>query len=141
MIDSNVYSEVYEILSYMDKETVMKVPMGILENIKNRRNKDYISKIDPDNIFDPQNVDEKTLEILACIDVNFWMEESKKEELKKKYQNKIKLEELAKKQKYGNYDLFANNDVKLKDNIEEKNELVVKKKFSWFQKILNLFKK
>ena len=141
MIDSNVYSEVYEILSYMDKETVMKIPMGILENIKNRRNKDYISKIDPDNIFDPQNVDEKTLEILACIDVNFWMEESKKEELKKKYQNKIKMEELAKKQKYGNYDLFANNDVKLKDNIEEKNELVVKKKFSWFQKILNLFKK
>lgn len=141
MIDSNVYSEVYEILSYMDKETVMKIPMGILENIKNRRNKDYISKIDPDNIFDPQNVDEKTLEILACIDVNFWMEESKKEELKKKYQNKIKLEELAKKQKYGNYDLFANNDVKLKDNIEEKNKLVVKKKFSWFQKILNLFKK
>ena len=33
MVLSNIYEEIYEILSYMDKITVMKVPEMILKNI------------------------------------------------------------------------------------------------------------
>ena len=45
MINSNTYSEVYEILSYMDKSIVMKIPIEILENIKEKRNKNKEKKI------------------------------------------------------------------------------------------------
>lgn len=34
MISSSTYKEIYEILSYMDKLTVMKIPIEILQNIK-----------------------------------------------------------------------------------------------------------
>ena len=35
----NVYAETFEILSYMDKMTVMKIPVNVLSSIKNLRNK------------------------------------------------------------------------------------------------------
>ena len=37
MITPNTYAEVYEILSYTDKMLVMKIPVEILEKIKNKR--------------------------------------------------------------------------------------------------------
>ena len=37
MITSKTYKEVYEILSYMDKVTVMKIPMDILQTIKKKK--------------------------------------------------------------------------------------------------------
>ena len=39
MVSSNTYEEIYEILSYMNKSTVMKVPENILKNISEKRNK------------------------------------------------------------------------------------------------------
>ena len=35
MISNKSYKELYEILSYMDKMTVMKIPMNVLIDIKN----------------------------------------------------------------------------------------------------------
>jgi hypothetical protein len=35
----NVYAETFEILSYIDKMTVMKIPVNVLSSIKNLRNK------------------------------------------------------------------------------------------------------
>ena len=43
MINADTYSEVYEILSYMNKSIVMKVPVEILGVIKENRNLDYVS--------------------------------------------------------------------------------------------------
>ena len=43
MITSKIYKELYEILSYMDKVTVMKIPIEILQTIKNK--KDNIKKL------------------------------------------------------------------------------------------------
>lgn len=34
MISSNVYTEVFEVLSFMDKVTVMKIPEEVLIKIK-----------------------------------------------------------------------------------------------------------
>lgn len=93
MISSDTYAEVYEILSYMDKFTVMKIPVEILENIRNNRNKNYISNIDPNNLFNMKNINKQTIEVLACLDINYWMNEEKKKTLKKKYiekQNSLK---------------------------------------------------
>ena len=55
MISSNTYKELYEILSYMDKITVMKIPLEILQNIKKYKNNYYKTKIDKKDIFNEKN--------------------------------------------------------------------------------------
>ena len=54
--DDIAYAEVFETLSYMNKRTVMKIPMEILQYIKDNRNTKYVSEIDPNNIFDINNI-------------------------------------------------------------------------------------
>ena len=88
MISSNTYSEVFEILSLMDKKVVMKIPEKILMNIKSRRNINYKLNLTPDNLFSNSIDSKEALEILACLDVNYWMDKEKNEELRKKYYEK-----------------------------------------------------
>lgn len=138
MLDANIYSEVYEILSYMDKSTVMKIPLDILEYIKNNRNKDYISKIDPEDIFNPNNIDEKSLELLACIDVNYWMDKGKRAKLELKYRQNMQ-NQLKKEDKI--YEMFDMNQVRENsESISEKNSLI-KNKESFLEKVFNKLKK
>ena len=87
MISANTYSEVFEILSNMNKSTVMKIPLGILEIIKKNRNVDYISKIDKDDLFNLNNISEETINILAWLDMNYWISDEKKEKITKILRN------------------------------------------------------
>lgn len=107
MISSQVYSEVYEILKYMNKEVVMKIPSEILENIKNKRDLDYKLQIDKEDIFNPNNVLPETIEVLNWIDVNFWMAEDKKEKLLKKVREKEAEDDKLKRQKYDPDSIFS----------------------------------
>ena len=65
MISSNTYKELYEILSYMDKKTVMKIPLDILQNIKKYKNNYYKTKIDKKDIFNEKNVNRETIDLLC----------------------------------------------------------------------------
>lgn len=111
MITENVYSEVYEILSYMDKISVMKIPMEILNTIKENRNKKYISKINKKDIFNRNNVLPETIKYMAWIDVNYWETKEEKERLKKLHIKKIAQEEKEKSEKYRNIEYFKKEKV------------------------------
>ena len=133
MINANDYEEVYEILSKMDKSIVMKIPIEVLNNILEKRNKNYISKIDKNDIFNLDNMSENTKNILAWIDVNYWIDEEKKNILKKKILLKNVEEEKLKKEKYDS-DIFKN-----KKNI--KNKLIaIKNEKTLFQNIIKNIK-
>ena len=84
MIEKNTYSEVFEVLSYMNKEDVMKIPISILKNIEERRNKDYKSKIVKEDLFNFNNISSQTVKVLAWLDINYWMNDEKKKKLNKK---------------------------------------------------------
>ena len=111
MITENVYSEVYEILSYMDKISVMKIPMEILNTIKENRNKKYISKINKKDIFNRNNVLPETIKYMAWIDVNYWETKEEKERLKKLHIKKIAQEKKEKSEKYRNIEYFKKEKV------------------------------
>lgn len=111
MITENVYSEVYKILSYMDKISVMKIPMEILNTIKENRNKKYISKINKKDIFNRNNVLPETIKYMAWIDVNYWETKEEKERLKKLHIKKIAQEEKEKSEKYRNIEYFKKEKV------------------------------
>ncbi len=72
MISSNTYKEVYEILSYMNKITVMKIPTEILQTIKKKKNNNYITKIDKRDIFNENNVNRETIDLLCYFYKHYW---------------------------------------------------------------------
>lgn len=131
MISANTYSEVFEILSLMDKKVVMKIPEKILMNIKSRRNTKYKLNLTSDNLFDSNIISKEALKIIACLDVNYWMDKEKSQELRKKYyNNKIK----------NNTNVIFQNNRNIEDNIyiDVYKENIIK---SIINKFKNYFKK
>lgn len=143
--DDVAYAEVFEILSYMNKKTVMKIPLEVLQYIKENRNITYISKINPNNIFNPENISKEAKNILACIDLEYLAsDESRKEKLKIYKENERKYqEELSKKYKFN--DMFDSKDKEVQNEFVDHISLVKYKEKNWYQKIfariLKIFRK
>ena len=72
MSTSKTYKELYEILSYMDKATVMKIPIEILQTIKNNKDDGYITQIDKNDIFNEKNVNRETIDLLCYFYKHYW---------------------------------------------------------------------
>lgn len=60
-----MYAEVFEILSYMKKEEVMRIPINVLEHIKKECSRTYQSKIDKNDLFNPDNIDQRSINLLT----------------------------------------------------------------------------
>lgn len=140
MISGNTYEELYEILGYMDKLTVMKIPEELLCIISQRRNIKYKTKIDRNDIFNKKNISDETLDLLCYIDYNYWMDEDKKNEI-----NMIlKEKEEEKRERYNPDSLFkkendniAKSERIIKNELNQYREPILKK--IW-KKILRIFK-
>ena len=116
MINSAVYAEVFEILKYMDKTDVMKIPVEILTKIKDYKDDNYISKIDKNDVFNRANVMPETIKYIAWLDFNFWESKDEKERLKKKYIEKKNKEEMIKRQIYKVNGIFDNKNNEIEDS-------------------------
>ena len=106
MISADTYEELYEILSLMDKVTVMKVPIDILNTIKEQRNPEYQTNIDKTDIFNENNVKKETIDLLCYLDYHYWMDENKKSEVDRIRRQKFKEEEKQKLEQYNPNALF-----------------------------------
>lgn len=116
MNDAIAYAEVFEILSYMDKATVMKIPIEVLQLFKDERKKDYISKINKNDLFNENNVCKQTRVILAWINLKYWANEREKKELIEIYKENDLKEEKRKKELYDFENIFQQNNIN--ENIE-----------------------
>ena len=142
MISANTYEELYEILSLMDKQTVMKVPIDILNTIKEQRNPKYETRIDKNDIFNENNVNKETIDLLCYLDYHYWMDESKKAEVDKIRLQRFKEDDDKKREEYNPNDLFKNvNKVEVspnKDGMENDNINLLEYKESFFTKLKKL---
>ena len=131
------YSEVDKILSFMDKKYVDKIPEKMRKLIKNEKLKDYEPDIKPDKSLNEQNLQRKTLAILAMLDLNYWCEsEEEKQKLIQEYAENDKKKEQELREKYNPDNLFKNK-------IETENvgtELVEYKEKNFIQKIMEKIK-
>ena len=132
MINANTYAEVYKILSYMDKMTVMKIPIELLKIIKNNRNENYKTLVDKNDIFNMKNISDETRHVLAWLDVNYWMSEEKKKHLKEIYYKKQTF-------LYNSEDIFENKRSEKVDQLAN-NTKIVEYKESIVIKIINKIK-
>ena len=110
MISADTYEELYEILSLMDKSTVMKVPIDILNTIKEQRNTEYQTKIDKNDIFNENNVNKETIDLLCYLDYHYWMDESKKSEVDLIRKQRLQEDENKKREQYNPNDLFKKDE-------------------------------
>lgn len=147
MVNNRIaYAEVYEILRNMDKAVVMKIPIEILNVFKNQRDINYISRIDSKDLFNPDNVEKKTRDIIAWLDLEYWATAEEKKELIAKYRKNEFIAEQKKKEeyesKYNQIFIEDKEDVMAVENIStESDKQICIIKNNWFEKIKSFFKK
>lgn len=106
MISANTYEELYEILSFMDKQSVMKIPINILNTINEQRNPKYQTRIDKNDIFNENNVSKETIDLLCYLDYHYWMDDSKKAEVDRIRKQKFQEDDDKKRKQYNPNDIF-----------------------------------
>lgn len=137
---SIAYAEVYEILSFMEQKYVDMIPLKLLELFKEEKEKEYKPNINPTIPLDEQNLQKKTLSILAMLNLNYWCEdENEKKELIALYAENDKRKEEELREKYNPDNLFKKKEQIFEDNEikQENTQLIEYKEQNIFKKILN----
>lgn len=137
---SKAYSEVLEILSYMEQKYVDKIPQKLLDLFNEEKNKDYIPNINPNISLAEQGLQRKTLALLAMLNLNYWCEnEEEKQEMLKMYSENDKKREEEIREKYNPDNLFKKKEQIIVDNEvkQENTQLIEYKEKNIFKKIIN----
>ena len=135
------YAEVLDILDKMDEKYIRKIPYKLLETLKINSYKGYKQHINPNIELGEQHLSSKTLDILAVINLKYWVEDEKhKKELLEQYRNnEIREREESIKQYQNVFEKKARNgqckEMDLPVVIEK--EGLIKKLFN---KVLKLFR-
>lgn len=136
------YKEVVEILKYVPKESVDKIPQTMLDTFNSKMDNSYNFSVDINKSFEEQELLEETKAILANIFRDYWATPYQKEriEAKEKY-DRLKIEE--EKRANCNYDIFKKESkTENKENEVNNSNLPVEiKKEKFYEKIIKFFKK
>lgn len=136
------YKEVVEILKYVPKESVDKIPQNMINTFNAKMDNSYNFSIDINKSFEDQELLEETKAILANIFRDYWATPYQKERIQAKERYDWQKIEEEKKNNY-NYDIFKkNNKTDDKENESVENNLPIEvKKEKFYNKIINFFKK
>lgn len=115
------YSEVLEILKYISKEELNKIPADMVEMFKANCGNENEFVYDPSRTLQEQNVSEIARTIIAILFRDYWATEVQKERILAK-QNYDR--EKIKQEMYNPNNLFKNKQNIIEEKVEEK-QLVV----------------
>ena len=77
-----IYSELYSVLNLLGKSYIEKLPKQLYQLIENSRNPNYLPKYSFNEPLVNQNINKKTISMLALIDLNYWRKDNtEKQEL------------------------------------------------------------
>ena len=137
MICDIAYTQVNYILSKMSEELKSKIPIDLIEFIKENDNKQY--QIDSESISDLE-LHEDTKKILSVIYTDYLATE----EERKKIKNRERILELRKeeeKEKKYDVDVFANRKNSIQEGTNIKTDLIVVEKEKWYKMLFNRIRK
>ena len=138
------YKEVIEILNYVPKESIDKIPKTMLEVFRTKMDKNWDFKVDINKSFEEQELLDETKAIFANIFRDYWATPYQKERIEAKERYDRENIEREKRKKYDPDNIFKKNN---KENIGERiekntNNLPVElRKEKFYHKIINFFKK
>ena len=140
----NSYVEILEILKYMDKIYVDKIPKKLIEFFEENKANNYDFKYDSTVELDKQNLNDNTLALLAMLNLNYWCksEEHKKELISRYNDNEQKYQEEL-REKYNPDNIFKNykQEKSVEENIVKEEVALVEYKESIFRTVINKIKK
>ena len=127
-ISKQTFSDLSVIFKMMPNEIIKAINPKFIEFIKDNCDKNCKSNIKPYIPLKEQDINKETQAILALIYESYFATEEEKRQLLKERNEQINL-------KYNTDNLFKNKEYK-----NEKHELIVVKKQSFFEKIINKIK-
>lgn len=140
MIESRyalAYSEVLEILKYIDLEDYNKIPKSQIKLFEKYRNTRYVFKYDINKTLNEQNVSEIAKGILIILFRDFWANEKQREKIIEKQNfDTIKLEY----EKYNYDNLFIKKKRYLAEKTTPNTSFMVEYKESVLKRIINKIK-
>lgn len=137
---SMAYTEILEILKYMPKEEVNKIPKNVIDFYNNNRDNSYNFKIDTNKTFEEQALLEKTKVVLAILFRDYWATDEQREKIKKKEIYDLQIKEKEKSEKYNSNELFKPKEENTNLKVEE-TALVEYKKEGWITKFIQFMKR
>ena len=120
---AKVYKEIYEILKYIPKNELAKLPNGFIKFIEKNMDKNYVYKVENIRDFEKQQMLKGTRTILAILYRDYWATQQKKQEIIARDKKQIKEKQEADRKKYDIETILANkreqvNTNEQKDGIE-----------------------
>ena len=137
---SKAYTEVLLILSYMEQKYIDMIPKKLLELFNEEKDPNYQPDINPNTSLAEQNLQRKTLALLAMLNLNYWCkDENEKQEMLKMYSENDKKIEAEMRERYNPDNLFKKREnVERNDEVKEEcTDIIEYKEQNIFKKILN----
>ena len=141
--DKKAFTEVYDILMFLDEKERKKIPDKFIEFLKCNRLENYITKINPYIPLEIQKISNQSRTIIACIYRKYLADEDEKEEFRKKDYQEYEKERKIIEKNYNNMFIKtknADNENTKKEEIKETSNLPIVK-MSFFERIKNRIKK
>lgn len=137
-------AEIDDIIKYADNKSKEKISKEFIEFVKDNKDKNYKTKIDPQKKIEDQDILYETKVILASMYRDFWATEEERNVLDRKMNldAAIKQKEFEKKVKSAE-EIFKKDDSKISiENISKQVNLMPQNKSkNIFTKVLDLIKK
>lgn len=134
-----IYSELYSVLNLLGKSYIEKLPKQLYQLIENSRNPNYLPKYSFNEPLVNQNINKKTISMLALIDLNYWRKDNtEKQELVDILNRNKKTVDEYQSIKYNTDNLFKNHRVVEQKPI--KDVKIVKYKENFWTKIKKILK-
>ena len=141
---SNAFSELVEILNWVEIEDYNKIPKAKIDFFKKNSNKNNTFKYDPNLNLEEQGVSEYTRAIIVILFRDYWATEKQRNKLLEREKRDLQLIEEEKMAKFKQEDIFKDTKY-AQENLKEdsiKNNLPVEiQKKKWYQRIFSKIKK
>lgn len=142
MVDTKykiAYSEILEILKYVSKEDLNKIPKNMLDMFKSNASIKNDFSYNPDKTLQEQNVSETARTIIAILFRDYWATSEQKVKIVYVQNNE---RERIKHEKYNSDNLFNKSQISenYEENMPTENVAIIEYKESLFKKIINKIK-
>ena len=136
MNESLMYEQAFEVLNFLGKDYINKIPEELYKHIENSR------MIEKNNVLDfskhtwQQKISKEAIEFIALLDLEYWATKEEKEELIKAYKENERKYQIECRKKYSPENIFNNRKFN-----EETTAIIEIKEKKWYENIISLIKK
>ena len=138
-----IYSEVYQVLNLLGNEYIDKLPVDLINMLKQKREVNYNPQYTEDIPLKDQNIKKETITIIALLYLNYWCKDKyEKTEVKHILEKNEEEYQLELRKKYNPDDIFKNykqENRPINDSITDHKEMIPYER-SIIVKIINKIK-